>query len=129
MGLRPTTKKVNGRWYDINQAADRIAELEQQVEALTDYIRNMDDVGGEVMATSIVEWESILAEHGATAQQEGVMGIRETTYCSECLRPKDERIAELQQQLAALTARNKLLETLLGTFRAMIDSAQKEGGE
>ena len=34
MGLRPTTKKVNGRWYDINQAADRIAELEQQVEAL-----------------------------------------------------------------------------------------------
>ncbi len=34
MGLRPTTKKVNGRWYDINQAADRIAQLEQQVEAL-----------------------------------------------------------------------------------------------
>ncbi len=31
MGLRPTTKKVNGRWYDINQAADRIAELEQQL--------------------------------------------------------------------------------------------------
>ncbi len=34
MGLRPTTKKVNGRWYDINQAADRIAQLEQRVEAL-----------------------------------------------------------------------------------------------
>ncbi len=31
MGLRPTTKKVNGRWYDINQAADRIAQLEQQL--------------------------------------------------------------------------------------------------
>ncbi len=31
MGLKPTTKKVNGRWYDINQAADRIAQLEQQL--------------------------------------------------------------------------------------------------
>ncbi len=33
MGHRPTTKKVNGRWYDINQAADRIAELEGQLAA------------------------------------------------------------------------------------------------
>ena len=31
------------------------------------------------------------------------MGIRETTYCSECLRPKDERIAELEQRVEALT--------------------------
>ncbi len=29
------------------------------------------------------------------------MGIRETTYCSECLRPKDERIAELEQRAEA----------------------------
>ncbi len=55
------------------------------------------------------------------------MGIRETTYCSECLRPQDERIAELEQRVKALTVRNELLETLLDTFRAMIDSAQKEG--
>ena len=40
-----------------------------------------------------------------------------------------EYMHELEQQLAALEARNKLLETLLGTFRAMIDSAQQEGEE
>ena len=28
---RPTTKKVNGVWYDINEAAERIAELEAEV--------------------------------------------------------------------------------------------------
>ncbi len=40
-----------------------------------------------------------------------------------------EQHRKLQQQVEALTARNKLLETLFGTFRVMIDSAQQGGEE
>ena len=41
------------------------------------------------------------------------MGIRETTYCSECLRPQDERIAELEQQVEAQASRIATLEQLV----------------
>lgn len=77
MGLRPTTKKVNGRWYDINQAADRIAELEQQVEALSEKYSDLimqvqvkipNETRHETARRIIQQHES---RKSATAQQEG----------------------------------------------------------
>ena len=57
---RPTTKKVNGVWYDINQAAERIAELEgmnreQQVrwEWLTKSVLALSNEG-------YAEWASVV---------------------------------------------------------------------
>ncbi len=69
MGLRPTTKKVNGRWYDINQAADRIAELEQQVEALKARNAELVKAGKAVLRNKLNI--GMLQSAIATAQQEG----------------------------------------------------------
>ncbi len=68
MGLRPTTKKVNGRWYDINQAADRIAELEQQVEALKARNAELVKAGKAVLRNKLNI--GMLQSAIATAQQE-----------------------------------------------------------